>query len=235
MDYHIITFPQIHFNMKKNLTAFVFCSAAAIGALSILSACKKSVDYNDYISEYRKSVYLCKEDGFELKIFCSDRETPYALDGMKGNMATVTEVYYSCNASPSSVVIEIDGQGGEMSYMSVTNSFYLSFSGDLGDKQSVTVKLDVDGRESETEVKNVFENGTIDAQSALKCVTEYDGETFGRLNKGNYFSGEIAVRLIYDDGCYYYIGVCDRDKNVKAYLVNGADGRIIAERESSAE
>lgn len=220
--------------MKKFLTASVLC-AAALCSLPLLPACKRSINYSDYISEYRKSVYLCKEDGYELKIFCSDRETPYALDGVKGNMTTVTEVYYSCSGSPSSVVADIDGQGGEMSYMSVTNSFYLSFSGKLTEKESVMVKLNVDGKESEIEVKNVLESGTIEAQNALKCVTEYDRETFERLCGGNAFAGEIAVRLIYDDGCYYYIGVCDRNKNVKAYLVDGKDGRIIAERESEAE
>lgn len=219
--------------MKK--FAPVCFAAAALLLIPLLPACKKNIDYYDYVSEYRKSVYLCREDGYELKIFCTDRETPYSPDGVKGNMTTVTEIYYSCDGSPASVSAEIDGKGGEMSYMSVTNSFYLSFSGELTAQESVTVKLTVDGTESETVVRNVIENGIIDARGALKCVTEYDGERFARLSAGNTFRGEISVRAIYDDGCYYYIGVCDRDKNVKAYLVDGKDGRIIAERESSAE
>ncbi len=221
--------------MKKFSAVFILCTASALLSLPFVPACKKSVNYFDYVSENRKSVYICKEDGYELKVFCTDRETPYSLDGVKGDMTTLTEVYYSCTGSPSKVSVDIGGKGGEMSYMSVTRSFYLSFAGELDKVESVKVNLDIDGKKSEVEIKNTFESGTIDAQSALKCVTEYDGATFERLTSGNSFAGEIGVRLIYDDGCYYYVGVCDREKQLKSYLVDGANGRVIAERETTAE
>lgn len=178
---------------------------------------------------------MCCEDSFELKIFCSEKETPYTLDGVKGEMATVCEVYYKCNTSPSCVVAEVEGYSGEMSYMSVSSSFYLSFSADIFDAESLAVKLTVDGNESEIAVRNVFEAGTIDWQSAINCMVEYDRERFESLTNRNTFFGEIGVRLIYDDGCYYFVSVCDREKNVKAYLVDGKSGRIITERETQAE
>ncbi|MDE7401348.1 MAG: hypothetical protein K2N17_04775, partial [Clostridia bacterium] len=64
---------------------------------------------------------------------------------------------------------------------------------------------------------------------------EYDKASFDNLTEGRNFSGEISVRLLYDEGCFYYVGVCNREKQVHAYLVDGVDGRIIAERESEAE
>ena len=221
--------------MKKIFMCGVCSFCLAASCLIILPSCNKNVDYYNYVSENRREIYLCKEDGYELKIFCSDRETPYSADGVKGNMTTVCEVYYKCNASPSCVVCEVAGNCGEMNYMSVTNSFYLSVSGNLQGEESVTVKLTVDGKESEIVTKNVFENGTIDWKSALDSVIEYDGERFANLTQRNMFLGEIGVRLLYDDGCYYYVSVCDRDKQIKAYLVDGKSGRIITERESSAE
>ncbi|MGN0803929.1 MAG: hypothetical protein ACI4MS_00915 [Candidatus Coproplasma sp.] len=199
------------------------------------AGCSKSIDYFTYVSENRKCVYLYKDDIYEIKIYCSDRETPYVLDGVKGNMTTVTEIYYSCKSSPSEVVCELDGHGGEMSYLAVDNCFYLSFSGETLQSQSLLVKLTIDGKESETEVFNVCQSGTITPQTAVKCVYEYDTETFSSLTNKNSFQGEISVRLIYDEGCYYYVGVCDRQKNINAYLVDGINGRIIAERQSSAE
>ncbi len=221
--------------MKKIFPATICCIVIAASSLLLLPACKKSVDLNSYVSENRRQVYMCKEDGYELKVFCTDRETPYCADGVKGNIATITEVYYKCNGSPTSVVVEVNGFNGEMNYMSVTNSFYLSFTGDIKSEESLAVKLSVDGKENTIAVKNVFEKGTIDWQQALKCVAEYDGERFERLTERNSFKGEIGIRLIYDDGCYYYVSVCDREKQLKAYLVDGKSGRIITERESSAE
>lgn len=220
----------------KRLFKVGFClSAACITTLCLLPSCKKSVNYGDYISENRKQVYLCKEDGYELKIFCSDRETPYSADGFKGNMTTVCEVYYKCENSPESVVAEVEGFSGEMSYMSVTDSFYLSFSADIKSAESLPVKLTIDDKQTEISARNVFEDGTIDASTALRCVTEYDKERFERLTERNSFSGEIGIRLLYDEGCYYYVSVCDREAHVKAYLVDGKSGRIITERETVSE
>ncbi|MGN0812426.1 MAG: hypothetical protein ACI4MQ_02835 [Candidatus Coproplasma sp.] len=221
--------------MKKIFVCGICCLCLTASSLSILPSCNKKVDYTSYVSENRREVYLCKEDNYELKIFCSDRETPFCQDGVKGDMTTVCEVYYKCNTSPSCVVAEVESFSGEMSYMSVSNSFYLSFSANLNGEESLTVKLTVDGKESEINVRNVFETGTIDWKSALNGVIEYDRDRFENLTQRNRFLGEIGVRLIYDDGCYYYVSVCDRERNVKAYLVDGKSGRIITERESQAE
>lgn len=221
--------------MKKIFIRRLGCLTLLASCITILPSCSKKVDYFNYVSENRREVYLCSEDSFELKIFCCEKETPYTLDGVKGEMATVCEVYYKCSTSPSCVVAEVEGYSGEMSYMSVSSSFYLSFSADVYNAESLTVKLTVDGKESEIAVRNVFEAGTVDWQSAINCVVEYDRERFESLTNRNTFLGEIGVRLIYDDGCYYFVSVCDREKNVKAYLVDGKSGRIITERETQAE
>lgn len=200
-----------------------------------LCACNKSVDYFQYVSEHRKSVYFYEDDLVTLKIYSVDKETPNALDGYKGNVSNVTEVYFECEKSVNEVEIELLGQGGEMSYLAVTRNFYLSFAGDAPEGASIPVTVKFDGEEKKYDVANVAEEGTIDGKAALKCVVDYDKATFESLTEGRNFSGEISVRLLYDEGCFYYVGVCNRDKQVHAYLVDGVDGRIIAERETEAE
>ena len=124
-----------------------------------------------------------------------------------------------------------------MSWLAVSGNYYLSFSGgdSLDDATSLPVTVTVDGKSQDFTVPNAKSEGCIDGKSALDCVLEYDGGTFKNLTDGTRFSGEICLRLIYDGGCYYYVGVCDREKQVHAYLVDGTDGRIIAERQSEAE
>ncbi len=217
--------------MKK----FLLCIILSLPALLCLSACKKSVDYFSYVSEYRKSVYFYQDDLISVKIYSVDKETPYALDGVKGDVSNVTEVFFEYKNSADSVEIELLGHGGEMSWMAVTRNYYLSFAGEGISGASIPVTLNIDGKEKKIDVFNVAEEGTIDGKTALKCVREYDGDTFSDLTNGSNFAGEIIIRLLYDDGCFYYVGVCNRESNVHAYLVNGTDGRIIAERESVAE
>lgn len=211
------------------LSADLLCAGFA------LCGCAKSVDYFDYVSENRESVYLYEDDFYTVKIYCKDVETPYSLDGSAGKMTKVTEIYYYCDSSPLSVSAYINGEGGEMSYMSVGGYYYLSLPDKLTEAESVTVEITADGKTSETVVKNVAEKGTITPREAISYASEYDSESFEKLKSGGAFYGEISVRLIYDNGCYYYVGLCDREKNIKSYLVDGTNGRIIAERESSAE
>ena len=200
-----------------------------------LSGCKKSVDYFTFVSEYRKSVYMYRDDLISVKIYSVDKETPYSLDGVKGAVTNVTEVFVEYANSADEVEIELLGHGGEMSWMAVTRNYYLSFSDCDISGASIPVTVNIDGTEKKIDVFNVAEEGTIDGKTALKCVREYDVDAFTSLTDGAAFAGEIIIRLLYDDGCYYYVGICNREANMHAYLVNGTDGRIIAEHTSEAE
>ena len=209
--------------MKKFLTVIILSLPLLLG----LTACQKNVDYFTYVSENRKSVYFYEDDTVTIKIYSVDKETPYCLDGARGDVSNVTEVYFSTENTANEVEIELAGKGGEMSYLAVTRNFYLSFGEEVSGA-SIPVKVTVDGKTTEYEVLNVAEEGTIDGKTALKCVEEYDGETFNSLTENGVFKGEIIIRLLYDEGCYYYVGLCNRDSQVHAYLVKGTDGSIIA-------
>lgn len=221
--------------MNKTLSRLLILATTVPCALALLPACNKNCNYHEYVSENRREVYYCKEDDFEVKVFFSDRETPYLADGVKGEISTVCEVYYKCENNADEVLFEFENQTGEMNYSSVSNSFYLSFTNPAINASQMEITLTVDGKINNVIVKNVFEKGTIDWQKALDCVIEYDGEKFTSLTQGNRFWGEIGIRLIYDGDCYYYVSVCDREKHVKAYLVDGKSGRIITEKQSQAD
>lgn len=200
--------------------------------LAVTPACAKKTDYYSYVSEYRHGVYVYEDDETSLKIYLSDKETPYVSDGIKGEMTSVCEVYYYSKNTPDEVEIDLGGMGGEMSYLSVSQSFYLSFSCDKAFGAKATVNLTADGKQREIEANSVAEEGAIDGATALNCVREYDAAQFEKLTDGNSFKGEISIRLLYDEGCYYYVGICNRDGDTHAYLLDAADGRIIAERET---
>ena len=200
-------------------------------ALGFACSCAKKTDYYSYVSEYRHDLYLYEDDGVSLKIYLSDKETPYNCDGVKGEMTSLCEVYYYSANTPDEVEMQLDGMGGEMNYLSVSRSFYLSFTCDKTFGAKASVNLTVDGKETTIEANNVREEGTIDGATALKCVTEYDREQFDKLTEGNAFRGEIGIRLLYDGGCYYYVGVSGCDGKTHAYLLDATDGRIISERD----
>lgn len=216
--------------MKKFLCALIPCFIACL----CLSGCGKKTDYFNYVSEYRSAVYYFEDDNLELKIYAVERENPFALDGIKGQTGKLCEVYLNMDDTANEVEISLLGKGGNMSYLAVSRSYYLSFAQDKIEGASVEVSLTIDGKERKLTAQDVAAEGTIDGKTALKCVTEYDEEGFTSLTQNGAFMGEIHLRLLYDDGCYYYVGVCNRGGEVHAYLVDGESGRIIAERQSEA-
>lgn len=213
--------------MKK----FLCVVFAAVAAACFLSGCKKQPDYLSFVSEKRSNIYLYSNDGFEIKIYLSERETPYSADGIKGEMSSFTEIFVSLPENRDEVEISVSDIRGQMNYKSVENCYYLSTSGGniSGDKVSVT--LTYDGKSTEYSAVSVLYDGVISCDDAVKCVTEHDGGLFKSLTQKDIFLGEIFVRLLYDEGCYYYVGVCDRDKKITAYLVDGERGTIIATKQ----
>ena len=213
--------------MKK----FVLTAAAAAVILFTVTGCAKRVDYSDYVSERRTDIFVYEDDDVSIKAYCSEKEQPYAADGIKGEMCPVVELFVSLPKNPQELNASVEGLGGEMNYRAVENCYYLSLadSGISGEKVDVTLTC---GDESNTySAQSVLYDGVMDCDGAVKCVIDHDEKLFESLTESNIFCGEIYVRLLYDEGCYYYVGVCDRDKKINAYLVDGVKGKIIATKE----
>ena len=208
----------------KKIVISVLCLFCAVG---FLGGCKKKVNYLDYISEARYGIWLYSSDGLEVKIYRSAKENPYIADGIKSEMTELTEVYVTLPKNYDEVELSLDNAGGEMSYRAVENCYYISFAdGVSGDNVDVNLTC---GSDSYTcTAVSVLYDGVMDCNGAVKCVLEHDGELFSSMTENGIFCGEIFVRLLYDEGCYYYVGVCGRDKNITAYLVDGERGKIIA-------
>jgi hypothetical protein len=163
-------------------------------------------------------------------------------DGIKGKMENLCEIFLTCTPTPSDAEIyfTLKGEqnesleyGGEMNYQAVTKSFYLSLSCEYTGQENIGTTVTIDDKKTEIDVSNVLYEGVIDEATALECVVEYDKSKFASLTKGSTFYGEIYIRLLYDQGCYYYVGVIDKKGNTCAYLVDGESGRIIATRTGS--
>lgn len=212
--------------MKKFLLTVLI---TAFAAAALLCGCK-GVNYSDHISDKRSNIFIYKDDNLDLKIYCASREEPFNADGICGNVCDIVEIFVSFPNSCETVEISVDGHSGDMNYEAVDKRFTLTYSSSAIVGDGVDVQLTADGNTYNVRALSVLDKGVITCEQALICATEHAPETFEQLLNGKTFSGEIFVRLLYDDGCYYYVGVCDRDKNIAAYLIDGGNGKIISER-----
>lgn len=209
----------------------VLFSVLLCAAVSFLCGCNRGVNYLNYVSEKRTDIYLYSNDGLEIKIYLSEKETPYSADGIKGDMNCLTEIFVSLPQNYDEVSVSAGGAEGEMNYRAVENCYYLSLSDGNIKGESVDVTLSYGGESKTYTAVSVLYKGVIDCDGAVNCVIDRETALFESLTENNIFCGEIFVRLLYDEGCYYYVGVCDRNKHINAYLVDGERGKIIAAKE----
>ena len=217
--------------MKK----FLCLAAAALAAVTLFCGCSKSqnVDYSTYVSEKRENIYSYADDDLNFTVYYGVREQPFEADGVRGELFRFAEARVKFTKTPSEVLIDIDGAGGEMNYNAVECNFSLNFPDPQFGGDALDVILTVDGRQRKINVQSVLYEGVMECDRALDCVKEYAKDLFSSLTERGVFNAEIFVRLLFDDGCYYYVGVCDRQHNIHAYLVDGVRGKIIAEKKLS--
>lgn len=181
---------------------FIFIAAAACAAACLFTGCKKNVNYLDYISEKRTDIYLYSDDGLEIKIYKSEKETPYSADGIKGNMGKLCEIFVTLPKNAETVEISVGGINGEMSYRAVENCYYISAADGGFDGESASVTLVRDDESATYTAQSVLYDGVMNCEQAVKCVIDYNTELFKSMTTDKLFDGEIFVRLLYDEGCY---------------------------------
>lgn len=212
--------------MKKYFSGAI---AASVVSFLTVSACAKEVDFSEYVSEARTDIFIYSDENIEIKAYSSKKEQPYAADGFVGALNDCLELFVKFSAPQETAEISINNFGGEMSYRAVEGDFYLSLPALLSGGSCDAV-VTVDGKVKTYKLLNVKEEGVMTYADALLCVVEREKELFDGLVDRGVFCGEIFVRLLYDEGCYYYVGVCDRDKKLSAFLVEGVRGKIIASK-----
>ena len=200
-------------------------------AMCALSGCFKKLNYLDYISEKRSNIFLYEDDSVSVKVVCSQKEQPYCADGIKGEMCDVAEVYVTLPKTYDDVEVSVENFNGEMNGRAVDKQYYLSFSAKEFTVDSLDVTLTFGGESKTYSALSVKQEGVMNCEQAVKCVIEHDKQLFDSLTQNRLFNGEIYVRLLYDEGCYYYVGVCDKNKHITAYLTDGEHGKVIATKE----
>lgn len=201
-----------------------------------LTACKKSVDYFSYVSELRNNILLAETDGFSLKIYGVDKETPYATDGIPKEVTTRTEVYLIApeGNETCTIAFTINGKeyGGEMSFDNVKTEYFLSCTLDISACSSIRCKITYGDQVMDMEALSVLKADTLTPQNVLNIIQTENAELFTAMTDKYGFSGEIYIRLIYEDAPYYYVGIIDRNGGIHAFLINATSGKILAKRES---
>ena len=215
------------------LLAFLLATLAFISPI-IKDASK--IDYFDYVSELRSNILLAENESCLLRAYAVQKETPYAADGVRREMTTRAEVYFTAPSGDKTATVSfsLNGKtlGGEMSYDNVKEEYFFSVSADLSEAKSLDFCVTYGGKELLFNAKTVKTDATLSPRAVLERLKENEPTLFETLTDENGFVGEINLRLISDDSPYYYIGFIEKSGKTRAYLLTSDTGRVLAKRES---
>ena len=222
------------FYLKRNfISTFVaiFCSLLCMLGMC---GCSKSVDYFSYVSELRSNILVAKSTEYYLRIYATNKESPYSADGIPREKFDRTEIYLSAPNGDGACVISFTVNdktySGEMSYDNARGEYYYYCSLDSSNCDSISCKIICNQDEFVMNAHSVLDGSELSAKELLKQVKAENGELFTSMTDKYGFIGEIYMRLIYEDAPYYYVGIIDRDGNIHAFLLNAKTGKILAKR-----
>ena len=201
-----------------------------------LSACKNSVNYNDYVSELRANIFLGEWEDFSLRIYSVRKENPYATDGIPKEGTHRTEVYLSAPEGDETcnLTFMVNGTpyGGEMSFDNVRAEYYFFCTLDSANESRLDCEISYGEKAFSISALSVKTEDTLTPKNALALLIKEENELFKSLTDKYGFSGEIHLRLIYEDAPFYYVGIIDRTGKINAFLLNAQTGKILAKRTS---
>ncbi len=224
------TFSHTKFTRRKP-----FLLVLCLFLLSFCCACKKKVDYFDYVSELRSNLFLAKTEEFSLKIYSVFKESPYGADGVAQPVAPRLEAYLLAPSGDQTVRLSfsIDGKeyGGEMSYDNVKGEYFYGYSLDASKLSSIECTILYGEDRYTLNALSVLTDATLSPKKTLTMLIAECKQPFDELTDEYGFAGEIYLRLIYEDSPYYYVGLIDREGKIQAFLLSAETGKILARRQ----
>lgn len=219
----------------KRFFKFLFLLSVVISSVCFSFSCKDKPTYVKYLSELRENIYEGETADVKLKCYYGFKESPYSHDGVVGKkIYSLTFILELDELSPATYNLELNFNGksfkGAFSYTENSAFPSLSFNIENFTEKTFSVKVSKGEIINDITLSSVIPEKTISYEKALNSVFSSAPDLISSFKEGDEFCGEINERvLIRNDKAYYYIALISSD-NVKAFLVDGTNGELLAIR-----
>ena len=223
--------------MKK-----ILISALAIFlciCLSLFSAgCTENNDLFAYVSELRQNIYEGKSQNYTVKAAYGFKESPFSSDGKAGE-----KIYKLTFRLPEKetegitytvkFTFENEEYGSVFAYNPVTGTLTAAVEIDNFTPQEFNITVSAGSSAEEVIMKSQIPENTLTVQQALTGLQQSQPDLIaGYRDENGVFSAEIYARvLVKNQKPYWYIGFDRGQSNIKALLVDGLTGEVLAVRD----
>ncbi len=210
-----------------------------IFTLPFCISCKDAINLEMYLSEIRSAVYTHVGDNYTLTLYAEQKETPYISDGYVGEMKSIITVKiekYKTALDDARVTVSYGDEkvSGNFDYNALRGKFTAEMEVDrLPSENEIELTVSIGGSEESFTLEKFSKDGQIDYTTALNSVSYEKNDCIKELLSGNGDTIEVRVRILTEgESVYYYVAIIGKDGKSFTYLVDGASGKILAERKT---
>ena len=219
--------------MKKKILILILLILFPI----IFSGCEKSLDLTNYLTELRSNIFCGECEDFSLRASYGFKESPMASDGNVG-AKKYSLTFKLQNAKTDTNYTLFMSYGGkdysiDFTINPVTNSLTAVLDIDSFTEKQFAVRVLYAGKSKDITLNSIVPKDTMEYSKALNGLQKSQPSLISaHLNQNGEFNAEIYMRVIVKDNrSFYYVGIASGNDNLKAFLLDGKSGEVLAIRE----
>ncbi len=222
--------------MKKLISLFIIL--LSLLTLSPFTACKERTGLEVYVSELRSDVFWGQTDTLTIKGGYGFCETPYNNDAkVSEKVHTLTLKLMNKETSQTTYSASLDFNGEKYACAfklnPVTHSLIATFEIENFNLKEFDVNISAGDQTQTVRLKSLLPENTLSYEKALSCLEKSQPQLIKSFSDsdGN-FCAEIYMRIIVKkEKAYWYVGIASGNDQLKALLIDGATGEVLAIRE----
>lgn len=225
-------------NKKINLfftLCFALISLVVFSGI-IFSGCNSDEDLSVYLSEYRNDIFEGESQNYRLNAEYGFKEEVFSPDGNVGK--TIYLLIFTLDKDgisdgDYSLSFDYDGKNYKnvFSLSPATDKLQAKFEITGFNEKSFTVNVSIAETSEQVTLSSVLPENIISVKEALSSIKN-STTVFDSYANGAGYDMELTARLSVKNGnAYYYIGITDKNSKMKALLVDGKTGEVLARRD----
>ena len=203
-----------------------------------LVSCNQEKGLLNYVSQLTNNIYHSDSQNYNIKAVYGYRETNPCQDGKVGQKAYfLTFRLLDKQTDLQTYSLQFDfaqkSYGGDFTINPVFHTLTLELEIEGFVCDSFDAKISCGDQTEVVKMTSAIPKNTLSYKKALSALQKEQGSLINSYydNTGN-FTAEIYLRILVKNGKgYWYVGFAQSDKQLKALLLDGETGKVLAIRE----
>ena len=217
--------------MRKIITliTIIFFAFTAFG-------CEKPNPYLQNVSELRQDIYVCDDENYPVTAYYGFRENPFVNDGKCGDRIYGYTFIMHVLADEVQRTVEFDNGNTKLSaqfkYDEVSGEYKAFIETNTHFEKSFSINLLCGATTIPLLLSSAVPSTCLTHENALNILCQNQKTLLDAYSLNGTLNAEIYMRVfVKNDKPYWYVGIASGNDKLKAFLMDGSSGELLAIRD----